>query len=128
MIKIMFKMILNQKTDISVEKMSLHVGVTLPKNKYSKRDIYSGDEPILIRLTIEPNGSDTYYESKEAFSKEAYKILKIFKELGFSYKEIEINSFLADGNTTYSIAIEGSIEVDSWESTIALTEKIEHKK
>lgn len=128
MIESMFKIILNQKTDISIDEMSLHVGVTLPKNKYSKRDIYSGEEPINVGLTIEPDGPVKYYESKEDFSKEAYKILKTFKELGFSYKNIEIKSFLADGNTTYSIIIEGPIEVDSWERTMDLTEKIEHEK
>ena len=124
----MLKMLINRKTDISMEDMDLKIELTLPHNKYSKRDVYLEDGPVSVYCTIEPRGSGSHYGSPEAFGKEAYKILKILKELDFAYEHIEIQSFLADGNTTYSILMKGPIEVDSWESTMARVEKIEHKK
>lgn len=126
MIGKMLKMIINQKTEIAVEDMSLDVRVTLPYSKYTKRDTYSGLEPISVRLTINPKVQ--YYESKEAFSKEANNILKILNYLNYNYESIEIQSFLADGNTTYSIVIDGPIGDDILENTISIVQVIEHKK
>ena len=128
MIESMLKMIINKNTSISEQYISLWVDINLPKNKYSKTDIYPGNEPISIRLTIKPNGVNTFYDSKETFSKEAYKILNMLKELDFYYKTTEIKSFLADGNTSYSIYIEGPIEIENWKDTLKLIKEIEYKK
>lgn len=128
MIEEMLKVILKQKTDIAVDKMSLSVSVSLPHNKYSKRDIYSGQDPLEIRFNIKANGTVSYYDSKETFGKEAFKIIEILKELNFSYKDIEIDSFLADGNTKYSILLKSPIEVDNVEDTIPLIKTIGSNK
>ncbi|MDX8361947.1 hypothetical protein [Cytobacillus sp. IB215316] len=122
----MFKVMLNQNINISIEEMSSHV--TLPKNKYLTKDIYSGVETIGISLTIKPHAPDTYFVSKEAFSKEAFNILNTFKKLGFTYESIDIESFLADGNTFYSISIEDPIELYSYETVVSQTKEIVEKK
>ncbi|AFS78126.1 hypothetical protein Curi_c11120 [Gottschalkia acidurici 9a] len=128
MVESMLKMIINKNTSISEQDISLWVDINLPKNKYSKTDIYSGNEPISIGLTIKPNGVNSFYDSKESFSKEAYKILNILKELDFYYKTIEIKSFLDDGNTSYSNYIEDPIKIENWESAFTIIEKTEYKK
>ncbi|MGM7681246.1 hypothetical protein ACSVDA_03740 [Cytobacillus sp. Hm23] len=122
----MFKVMLNKNTNIPIEEMSSHV--TLPKNKYLTKDIYSGVEPIGISLTIKPHAPDAYFVSKEAFSQEAFNILNTFKKLGFTYESIDIASFLADGNTFYSISIEDPNELNSLETVIAQTKEIVGKK
>ncbi|MFS1518893.1 hypothetical protein V1503_20885 [Bacillus sp. SCS-151] len=121
-----FKVMLNQNINISIEEMSSQV--TLPKNKYLTKDIYSGVEPIGISLSIKPHAPDTYFVSKEAFSKEAFNILNTFKKLGFTYESIDIESFLADGNTFYSISIEDPIELYSFETVVSQTKEIVEKK
>lgn len=124
-----------QKTDIPVADIDLDVFLKLPYNKYTPKDMYLGEEPIYVHIELEPDSVEDRYEYKEKhgklpedhsynnieeFSKEAYKILKVLKDINYPYEEINIMSFLSDGNRSYNITINGEIKVAKIEDVIKL--------
>lgn len=124
---------MKQKTDIPISDIRLGTAIDLPYNKYTARDMYLGEEPISIGITLEPDKvedpsayKEKYgklperhsYEDIEAFSKEAYKILKVLKDIDYPYKNIEIKSYLPDGERTYNITINGEIKINNIQNVL----------
>ncbi|SCY45398.1 YfjL-like protein [Alkaliphilus peptidifermentans] len=135
---------IKQKTDIPISDIrSLSISIELPYNKYTPRSMYLGEEPIYVSITMEPNAVEDRqayqekhgelpilqsYESKEAFSKEAYKILTVLQDIGWPYTEINIESFLPDGNTAYNIVITQEIKIDNLRDLVEITEIVDYNK
>lgn len=135
--KQIIKTMLKQRTDIPVADIR-HIGtdISLPYNKYTPQDMYLGKEPINVKIKLEPDSVEDRYEYKEkygklperhsykdivAFSKEAYKVLKILEEIDYPYKSIEIESYLPDGERSYNITIKGLVKINSLNDVLDIT-------
>lgn len=132
-----------QKTDVPISDIYLEAHIDLPYNKYSPRDMYLGEEPIFLGIEIKPGNiedksayKEKYgklperqnYKDTEAFSKEAYKIIKILKEIDYPYDQIVIESFLPDGERTYNITINGQIQLNSLQDVVDTVQIVNNSK
>lgn len=112
-----------QNTKLKRNNLSIDLNIDIEKFKYRIYDKYTLKEPIDISICLQPNydintgkkydDSNVLYKTKEEFCKDTYDIVQILKNTKYKFSNVEIYSYLEDGNSNYRIILDKNMNINS---------------
>lgn len=112
-----------QNTKLKRNNLSMDLNINIEQFKYRIYDKYTLKEPIDISICLQPNydintgekydDSKVLYKTKEEFCKDTYDIVQILKNTKYKFSNVEIYSYLEDGNSNYKVKLDKNMSANS---------------
>lgn len=124
-VKAILESLIVQGTDLLRENMEVYPSIEIEEFKYQLDDSYSGLEPIDLEIWLHPytsyeekNGHKNseevaLHKNEKEFAKDAYDVIKILKNTNYKFNNVEIYSYLEDGNTSYRIKYDENEKINN---------------
>ena len=103
--------LINQGTNLDRTNINIDPSINIEEYKYKLNDKYSGEEPINLQIQLhpsisydekhDPNKEVALYKNKYDFSKDVYNIVKVLEGTNYKFENVEIYSYIEDGNSNY---------------------------